>query len=282
MRFYILILLVLLMFSCNSSSGENKDNSVNKTPNTEASTTTNSKVPTYTYEVVNEYNHDPNAFTQGLVFHEGVLYEGTGGDETDDDFDSSLRKVEIESGKVLNKFDLADEFFGEGIVILKDKIYQLTWRSGVGFVYNLSDFKLLQEFRYSGEGWGLTTDGTNLIMSDGTHVIRIVDPETFKTIRTMVVKDEKGKPLFRINELEYIKGEIWANIWQQAKIARLDPKDGKLLGWIDLTKLETKQKKKSKRADVLNGIAYDAENDKIYVTGKLWKNLYEIKVKPKE
>lgn len=282
MRFYILILLVLLMFSCNGSSGENKNNSVNKTPTTNGSTTTNSAIPTYTFEVVNEYKHDPRAFTQGLVFHEGVLYEGTGGDETDDYFASSLRKVEIESGKVLQKYDLADEFFGEGIVILKDKIYQLTWRSGVGFVYNLSDFKLLQEFRYTGEGWGLTTDGTNLIMSDGTHVIRIVDPQTFKTIRTIVVKDEDGKPLYRLNELEFVKGEIWANVWQQAKIARLDPKDGKLLGWIDLTKLETEQRKKSKRADVLNGIAYDAENEKIYVTGKLWENLYEIKVKPTE
>lgn len=273
MRLYILVIFVVLAFSCGGSVVENSK-PVTKTPST-------GEVPVYTYEVVKEYKHDKKAFTQGLVFHDGFLYEGTGGDE-DDDFDSSLRKVELESGKVLKKFDLANEYFGEGIVILNNKIYQLTWQSGIAFVYNLDDFKLLQEFRYSGEGWGLTTDGTNLIQSDGSYILRFIDPETFKTVRTVSVKDEKGKQLYKLNELEYVKGEIWANVWQQGKIARIDPKDGKLLGWIDLTKLTSDERRKSRKVDVLNGIAYDAGNDRLFVTGKMWRSLYEIKVKPKQ
>lgn len=276
MRIYILILFVLLMFSCNGSSNENVNTTVNNNSNTSVS---KSGPPIYTYEIVNQYKHDKEAFTQGLVFYRGFLYEGTGGKEGDD-FDSSLRKVEIESGKVLQKFNLSDDFFGEGITILNDKIYQLTWREGVAFVYDLKDFKLLREFRYSGEGWGLTTDGTNLYQSDGTPAIRVVNPETFKTIRTFVVLDENRKPIISINELEYIKGEIWANIWQQGKIARIDPQNGQLLGWIDLNDLTNEQMKKSKDADVLNGIAYDAENDRIFITGKKWQSLFEIKVKP--
>jgi glutaminyl-peptide cyclotransferase len=264
------------MFSCNGSKNSNNNNN-----NKPVEKTTTSEVPVYTYEIVNEYKHDKKAFTQGLVFHKGFLYEGTGG-QSGDEFDSSLRKVELETGKVLQKFDLSDDYFGEGVVILNDKIYQLTWKSGIAFVYDLNDFKLLKEFRYSGEGWGLTTDGTNLFQSDGTHIIRVIDPETFKTTRTIVVYDENKKPLFRLNELEYIKGEIWANIWQQGRIARIDPKDGKLLGWIDLTALERDEQRKSDNADVLNGIAYDAENDKIFVTGKMWKSLFEIKVLPKD
>lgn len=279
MRIYILVLFILLMFSCGGNSIENNSNSVsNNTPNTSVSTD-NSKPPVYTYEIVNEYKHDKEAFTQGLVFHNGFLYEGTGGDR-DDDFHSSLRKVELETGKVLQKFDLSGDYFGEGVVILNNKIYQLTWREGVAFVYDLADFKLLREFRYSGEGWGLTTDGTELYQSDGTHVIRVVNPETFETVRTIVVFDENGKPLYRLNELEYIKGEIWANVWQEGKIARIDPKTGKLLGWIDLTKLADEQMKKSRDADVLNGIAYDEKTDRIFVTGKKWKSLFEIKIKP--
>lgn len=277
MRFYILILFVLFMFSCNGN-GSNSNKSVNKTPNTTVSTN-DEEVPVYTYEIVKEYKHDKKAFTQGLVFHEGFLYEGTGGKEGDE-FDSSLRKVELDSGKVLQKFDLSDDYFGEGIAVLNDKIYQLTWTEGFAFVYGLSDFKLLREFRYTGQGWGLTTDGTNLIMSDGTHIIRIVNPETFETVRTIVVFDENKKPIFRLNELEYVKGEIWANVWQKDKIARIDPKDGKLLGWIDLTKLVKDQQKRSNDVDVLNGIAYDEKNDRLFVTGKMWRNLFEIKIKP--
>lgn len=268
------------MFSCNGSSS-NSTKPVNSSIPTTTTSTNGKDVPVYTYEVVNKYKHDKEAFIQGLVFHNGFLYEGTGGD-AGDDFDSSLRKVEIETGKVLKKFDLSDDYFGEGVVVHNDKIYQLTWKSGICFVYDLNDFKLLKEMRYSGEGWGLTSDGTNFYQSDGTHIIRVINPETFKTTRTIVVFDENKKPLFRLNELEYIKGELWANVWQQSKIARINPKDGKLLGWIDLSPLTKEQQKKSKDVDVLNGIAYDSENDRLFVTGKLWRNLYEIKIKPQQ
>lgn len=279
MRSYILILFVLLMFSCNGSSVENGKNPVNENQNTTVSTS--SEVPVYTFEIVKEYKHDKNAFTQGLVFHNGFLYEGTGGNKGDD-FDSSLRKVDFETGKVLQKFDLSDDYFGEGIVILNDKIYQLTWKSGICFVYNLSDFKFVKELRYNGEGWGITTDGTSLFMSDGTQIIQVLNPETFERERAIVVFDENRKPIFRLNELEYIKGEIWANVWQEGKIARIDPKDGKLLGWIDMSKLMDEQMRESRNADVLNGIAYDEANDRIFITGKKWKRLFEIKVVPKK
>ncbi|GIU82550.1 MAG: glutaminyl-peptide cyclotransferase [Acidobacteria bacterium] len=237
-------------------------------------------VPTYTYEVVKVYPHDPKAFTQGLVYHNGYLYEGTGG-RKDDDFHSSLRKVELETGKVLQKIDLPGEYFGEGIAILNNKIYQLTWQENTVFVYDLETFRLLKKFTYSGEGWGLTTDGVHLFMSDGTHVIRVVDPEKFETIRTIVVLDEKGKPIMRLNELEYIKGEIWANVWEKTQIVRIDPNSGKLLGRIDLTKLVYEVTREDERADVLNGIAYDAVNDRIFITGKKWRKLFEIRLKEK-
>jgi glutamine cyclotransferase len=156
----------------------------------------------------------------------------------------------------------------------------LTWRSRKAFVYNLEDFKVIQEFDYSGEGWGLTEDDTNLYMSDGTHVIRVVDPATFKTIRTIVVKDERGQPVSQLNELEWVKGEIWANIWQKGWIVRIDPQSGALLGRIDLNHVTDEETRQNAKADVLNGIAYDADGDRIFVTGKLWRRLFEITLKP--
>jgi glutaminyl-peptide cyclotransferase len=270
MRFSYALVFLLLTFSC-GNSGPVSEPVVNKP-----------RVPvvTYDYEIVKTYPHDPKAFTQGLEFHDGVLYEGTGGKD-DDPFSSSLRKTDFTTGKVLQKHDLGREYFGEGITILNDKIYQLTWRQMTAFEYDLKDFKLLRELRYSGEGWGLTNDGTNLIMSDGTHVIRFVDPADFKTLRTIVVNDEKGKPLMELNELEFVKGEIWANIWQTGWIVRIDPATGKLLGRIDLNKLADEEQEKNEHADVLNGIAYDAAGDRLFVTGKLWSRLFEIKVNPR-
>jgi glutamine cyclotransferase len=238
-------------------------------------------VPVYNYQIVKTFPHDPKAFTQGLIVHNGFFYEGTGGRKSNDNFFSSVRKVEIETGKVLQKYDLPDPFFGEGITIFNGKIYQLTWKENTAFVYDLNDFKLLKEIKYLGEGWGLTHDGTNLIMTDKTHVIRFVNPETFETVRTIVVLDEKGKPIPDINELEYIKGEIWANVWQEDWIIRIDPATGKLLGRIDFTKLVEEQFDKNSKADVLNGIAYDEATDRIFITGKLWSNVFEIKVQPK-
>jgi len=265
------------MFSCGGNARK-----TTHTPKPKA-TKVSGKVPTYGYEIVNAYSHDSNAFTQGLVFWNGFLYEGTGGSKArGDDFFSSLRKVELKTGKVLKKLNLANEYFGEGIVILDDKIYQLTWQSGIVFVYNLDNFKLLKEFRYSGEGWGLTTDGTNLFQSDGTHVIRIINPRDYKTTRTIVVFDEKRKPIMKLNELEYVNGEIWANIWQQNRIARINPENGKLLGWIDLSKLAKGEEKRTRDANVLNGIAFDQASGRLFVTGKKWSRLFEIRLKLKK
>ncbi len=280
MRAYLLLLSALLLFSCNGSSPNSvgDTNPVNDTTN--ISTSENpAAVPTYDYEIVKEYKHDSDAFTQGLIFHNGFLYESTG-----QYGESTLRKVELETGKVLQKRNIPKEFFAEGLTLLNDKLYQVTWREGKGFIYNLNDLKLASEFRYSGEGWGLTNDGTNLILSDGTHVIRFINPETFETIRTIVVMNEDGQPLTKINELELVKGEIWANIWHSENInkpnhiARINPADGKLLGWINLDGISDD----SKRSDenTLNGIAYDEAGDRIFVTGKYWKRLFEIKVKP--
>jgi glutamine cyclotransferase len=245
-------------------------------------------VPVYTYEVVNTYKHDPTAFTEGLFYKDGFLYESTG-----EEGKSSLRKVELETGKVVQKFDLQKDSFGEGISLWGDKIYQLTWREGVCRVFDATTFKLIRELRYPGDGWGMTTDGKNLIMTDSTHVIRFLDPETMQSVRTVPVFREDGKPLMQINELEYIKGEIWANVWHSEDprilgkpdyIARINPQDGKLLGWIDLGGIspddDVDDDKKSE--NTLNGIAYDEATDRIFVTGKNWKKLFEIKVKPKQ
>jgi len=283
MRFYFILSLMLIALSCGDAPTGRPINSIS---NGNGSTTnTNSKtnaVPQYSIQVVATYPHDPKAFTQGLVYHNGFIYEGTGGKPArGDDFSSSLRKVELHSGKVVQKFDVPPTFFGEGITIIGDKVYQLTWQEGTGFIYNLDDFKLLREVKYSGDGWGLTNDGTNLIMSDGTHVIRFLNPEDFTTQRTITVTDEKGRPLMEINELEFVKGEIWANVWQTPWIVRIDPATGKLLGRIDLSSIAEDVAKKNRTADVLNGIAHDPATDRIFVTGKNWPSLYEIKVNAK-
>lgn len=284
MRFHFLILIAALTMACSETPKTSNTNTISvNDSNTNAANTLSAKVPEYTYEIVNTYPHDAGAFTQGLIYHNGFLYEGTGGKRArGDDFYSSIRKVELETGKVLQKFDLADDYFGEGITILNDKIYQLTWQERTAFVYDVNDFKLLREFRYAGEGWGLTDDGTNLIMSDGTHIIRFVNPETFETIRTLAILDERGKPQMKLNELEFINGEIWANVWEDETILRIDPANGKIVGKIDLEKLAREHIRSTPKADVLNGIAYDEANNRIFVTGKRWSKLYEIKVIPKK
>lgn len=280
MRFYLMFLLAVASFSCGNTPNDNGP----KKPPVNANANNRVSAPVYDFQIVKEYPHDPTAFTQGLEYHDGFLYEGTGGSRSnpvqpnDAKIYSSLRKVEYTTGKVLQKHDLPSDFFGEGITILGDKIFQITWHEGTAFVYNLSDFKLEKELRYSGQGWGLTNDGTNLFMSDGTHVIRVVNPEDFKTVRTLVVSDEAGKPIMQLNELEFVNGEIWANIWQSGWIIRIDPQTGKLLGRVDINKLADDVKEKEDDADVLNGIAYDKAGDRLFITGKLWKKLYEIKV----
>jgi glutaminyl-peptide cyclotransferase len=284
MRFSILFSVVLLAAGCSGPSGTNNGTGVNPSPKPANTNTTKKQVPVSSYEVVKTYPHDPKAFTQGLVWRDGFLYESTGEYE-----ESTLRKVNLDTGKVLQKYDLPDDVFAEGIAIIGDKIYQLSWRNRIAWVYNLSDFKLLREIRYADEGWGITHDGTNLFVTNGTHVIKVLNPETFETVRTVVVNDENGRPLMKLNELEYIKGEIWANRWHSEEIgkpnhiARIDPATGELKGWIDLSGISpADQNGDEKSENTLNGIAYDETGDRIFVTGKNWKNLYEIKLKPKE
>ncbi|MBX7254002.1 MAG: glutaminyl-peptide cyclotransferase, partial [Candidatus Promineofilum sp.] len=229
--------------------------------------------PTYTFEIINTYPHDPTAFTEGLVFLDGKLYEGTGrwGE-------SVLREVALETGAVLRNVALDPQYFGEGIVVFNDRIYQLTWQEGAGFVYDRATFAPLQTFNYTHEGWGITHDGTRLIMSDGTPVIRFWDPETLQETGRITVRDNNG-PVNRLNELEYVDGEIWANIWLTDLIARISPETGDVLGYIDLTGL-LDTSGLTQPVDVLNGIAYDAASGRLFVTGKLWPSLFEIRVVP--
>jgi glutamine cyclotransferase len=230
-------------------------------------------IPIYSYSIVNAYPHDPDAFTQGLIFDDGVLYEGTGlyGQ-------SSLRRVELDTGEVLQIRELSDQFFGEGMTIYGDRILQLTWQSHVGFVYDKDSFELLREFSYSTEGWGITHDGTRLIMSDGTSTLHFLDPQTFEEIGQLNVTDSSG-PVTMLNELEYVQREIYANIWQTDRIARIAPETGRVVGWIELSGLLTAEDV-SEPVDVLNGIAYDADNGRLFVTGKLWPKLFEIELIP--
>jgi len=227
---------------------------------------------TYTYAVVNVYPHDPGAFTQGLVYADGVLYESTGLNGR-----SSLRRVALETGEVLQRRDLAPEYFGEGLALFNDRLIQLTWQNNIGFVYDANSFEPLQTWAYPTEGWGLTHDGTHLIMSDGSAVLRFLDPYTFAVQRAVTVTNG-GRPVARLNELEYINGEVFANVWMTDWIARIDPHTGRVLGWVDLSGLLTAEERTA--ADVLNGIAYDPQGGRLFVTGKLWPKLFEITLVP--
>ena len=229
-------------------------------------------VPTYGYQVVRSYPHDRTAFTQGLFVRNGFFYEGTGMNGQ-----SGIRKVKIETGEVLQARALASEYFGEGIAEWKGSILQLTWQHGIGFVYDAETFAPTRTFSYKGEGWGLTHDGSRLIMSDGTAALRFLDPATLKETGRVTVRDARG-PVLQLNELEFINGEVFANVWGTDRIARISPSDGRVTGWIDLSGL-LRQSERAE-ADVLNGIAYDAANDRLFVTGKLWPKLFEIRLKP--
>ena len=227
-------------------------------------------VPQYGYRVVRSYPHDPRAFTQGLLFRNGVFYEGTGLNGR-----SGIRKVKLETGEVLQAQALGAEYFGEGITDWKGSLIEITWQSEVGFVYDINTFERIKTWSYKGEGWGLTQDGTRIIMSDGSSALRFLDPVTLKETGRITVRDARG-PVERLNELEYVKGEIFANVWQTDRIARISPADGRVTGWIDLAGLLPPSDRGG--ADVLNGIAYDAAGDRLFVTGKLWPRVFEIKL----
>ena len=227
--------------------------------------------PVVGYRIVNTYPHDPRAFTQGLVFADGVLYEGTGLRGQ-----SGLRKVDLKTGNILRVRQLSAHFFGEGITIYGNRVIQLTWRAKVGFVYDRQTFQLLDTFNYPSEGWGITHDGKSLIMSDGTSTLYFLDPQTFREVGRLEVHTRDG-PVSRLNELEYVQGEIYANVWKTDRIARISPQTGEVVGWIDLEGL-LKPEDRNSRIDVLNGIAYDVKNDRLFVTGKLWPKLFEIEL----
>lgn len=250
---------------------EKKNDSQNNQKPAEASP---KEATRYTYKIVNTYPHDPKAFTQGLEYHDGYLYESTGLEGH-----SSLRKVELRTGRVLQIRKLSQEIFAEGLTLFHNRIYQLTWRNGICFVYERDSFRSDIEFRYTGEGWGLTNDGTHLIMSDGSDILTFRDPATFAVVRQIKAHDQ-GVPVRDLNELEYIEGEIWANVWMTDMIVRISPKTGEVVGWIDLSGLL--KPNEASQADVLNGIAYDRQNKRIFVTGKLWPKIFEIKVVPKQ
>lgn len=244
------LVVSLLLLACSPSGGGQK--------------------PLWQGRIIDKYPHDRQAFTQGLLFHAGFLYESTGGYGS-----SSLRKVEIATGRVVRQLDLDSKYFGEGLALHSDRLYQLTWKSGIAFVYDPASFELLASHRYRGEGWGLTGDGERLILSDGTAQLRFMDPGSFREQGRLRVTDG-GQPLAGINELEYIDGEIWANIFHSDRIARISPDSGRVLGWVDLGHLRPGELRS--RKEVLNGIAWDDEHKRLFVTGKNWPALFEIDV----
>jgi glutamine cyclotransferase len=260
-----LALLVALAGACaNGAAGDQPP--TNLPP---ASTPAAPSTPVYRGTVVNEYPHDPEAFTQGFVWDGGRFYESTGLEGK-----SSLREVDLFTGGVKRRRDVPG-VFGEGIAILGGKLYQLTWKNGRCIVYDAATFTPTgQEFRYDGEGWGLTTDGTSLVMSNGSAQVTFRDPATFAVTRTITVTD-KGVAIDKLNELEWVKGELWANVWTSDQLVRIDPATGTVLGWIDLTGLLTAAERA--KVDVLNGIVYDGANDRVYVTGKNWPTVFEIR-----
>jgi glutamine cyclotransferase len=234
------------------------------------------EVAAYTYDVVNVWPHDREAFTEGLMYVGGILLESTGMNGA-----STLRKVDLPTGRILQEVTLSAEYFGEGTTALGGKIYQLTWQNHTGFVYDLASLQKEREFPFTGEGWGLTTDGKSLIMSDGTSQIRFLDPATLQVTRTIAVTNG-GQPLPMLNELEYIRGEIFANIWQTPYVARIDPATGQVTGLIDFSGLLAPGDFAGRPPpDVLNGIAYDAAGDRLFVTGKYWPKLFEVRLRRK-
>ena len=230
--------------------------------------------PVWGFRVVASHPHDPRAFTQGLLFHQGRLFESTGLQGR-----SSVREVMLETGVVLRRRDVSPELFAEGLALLSGRLYQLTWKSQRGLLYDAATLAPAGEFHYAGEGWGLTHDGRSLIQSNGSSTLRFLDPLTFAVQRTVTVRDA-GREVADLNELEYVRGEVWANVWLTDRIVRIDPASGRVTGWVDLTGLPLPEHRTGEE-DVLNGIAYDPGSDRLFVTGKLFSRVYEIHVTPR-
>ena len=261
-RLVLVLGLALSSFQCQAGANGNRP------PNTPPKAV----VPKYGYQIVNIWPHDSNAFTQGLILMDGKLLESTGQEGR-----SSLRSVEVETGRILKKVTVPEPYFAEGIAVLNGKVYQLTWQHQLGFIYDSQTLEKVGQFNYSGEGWGLTTDGKSLILSDGSNRLKFIDPSNFQVTKTINVQDG-ATPIRDLNELEFVQGEIYANIWHNDKIAIINPQNGHVNSWLDLTGLMPREQLQDPEA-VLNGIAYDQANNKLFVTGKLWPRLFEIRVK---
>ena len=267
-RLVLVLALSVAGLQCNDGANSKPTTNTAAGNNTPA----NAPVAKHSYEIVHIYPHDPGAFTQGLIFVDGKLYEGTGQQGR-----SSLRQVDLESGRVVKKVDLPEPYFGEGITFLNGKIYQLTWEHQIGFIYDAETLEKTGQFQYTGEGWGLTNDGRSLIISDGSNRLRFLDPDSFRVTKTIAVTDGRT-PIKELNELEYVNGEIYANIWHDQRIVTIDPQSGRVTGWIDLSGLLQSGAVEDGEA-VLNGIAFDPTDNRLFVTGKLWPHLFEIKLK---
>ena len=261
MKKIIPLFLVVAMLACKNKDQNNNGNTGEQTPDGPKS---------ISYSIINTYPHDTSSFTQGLVIYNGELYEGTG-----EYGRSKLLKVDLKTGKAEKQTALDKKYFGEGIAVLRDTVYQLTWKEKTVFVYTLKDFKKIKEYSINSDGWGITTDGKELIASDGGTNLYFYDPSTFHLLKTLEVT-EAGSLVHNLNELEYIDGFVYANEWQYPYILKINPDNGQVIGKIDLSDLSDKIKAKDSHADYLNGIAYDAATKKIYITGKLWPDLYEI------
>lgn len=264
--------LAITLAGCAKSDGPGRETAVPKTP--EANRTTADGIPIQGYEIVNEYPHDAKAYTQGLLIVDGVLYESTGrlGE-------SSVRIVDLETGEPLKVRPISSRLFGEGLAAVGGVLYQVTWKAGRALVFDRETLRPLEyEYRYDGEGWGLTTSPEGLVLSDGTtDTIQFLDPKGFKVTRTIQVTDA-GRPVYDLNELEWINGEIWANVWKSDRVARIDPATGKVLAWIDFRGLLGGARLGSPQEDVLNGIAFDEATGNIYVTGKRWPKLFQVRI----
>ena len=263
----LLLLLSIGLVSLQCNNGAN----TNPPPANKAAE--NLVVQQHGYQVVGDWPHDSGAFTQGLIFSDGKLYESTG-----QEGQSSLRLVDLQTGKVSKKVDVPAPYFAEGITLLNGKIYQLTWLHEVGFIYDAQTLEQIGQFKYENEGWGIANDGRSLIISDGSHRLKFLDPDSFRVTKTIAVLDG-DKPVGKLNELEFVNGEIYANIWHDQRIVTIDPQTGRVTGWIDLTGLLKPGEVRDPEA-VLNGIAYDQPSGRLFVTGKLWPRLFEIKLKP--
>jgi len=269
-RAAVLGVTLLALAACGKSVADKSPSVLSAPPSAQ----TSSAPVKYGYEVVATWPHDPKAFTQGLVFRNGDFLESTGLKG-----ESTLRDVDLKTGRVLKQVSVPSQYFAEGLAVVGDQAFQLTWQNGKGFVYDVDTFRLEKEFAYDGEGWGLATDGHSLILSDGTSRIRFLDPTTFRVVRTINVTAD-GKPIDQLNELEWINGEIFANVWQTNEVVRIDPESGRVRGVIDFSGL-LNPLDRGPETDVLNGIAYDAAGDRLFITGKRWPKIFEVRLKTK-